>query len=123
MERLFTTIESMSLLEQYNVSFVRSSLHGKTYPGCVGKALANFLDDLTDKQTIYEGIQKVDLYLSGQNIIAVDDEDTIHSDSFYVIIDANSVDVFSEYDNPSIILQSVPTQDFRDILQMWLAFL
>lgn len=131
MEGLFSTIENkltiesdldMKLLEQYNVKFIKKSLYGKFYPACIGDGLANFLDDFTNMSSIENGLQKIDLFLNNGNLEVTDDEDTISTDSYYAIIDNNNVDIFSSYTNPPVSHQTIPNQDFRDILQMWLDF-
>lgn len=109
------------LLGQYNVKFIKKSLYGKLYSACIGDGLANFLDDFTNVSSIEDGLQKIDLFLNNGNVEVTDDEDTISTDSYYAIIDNNYVDIFSSYTNP-VSYQTIPNQDFRDILQMWLDF-
>lgn len=110
------------LLEKYDVKFYkRKSDFGFIEYSATGGGLANFLRFFTDLDAIDEGLNNIDYYLSGE----VDDyeRNTLSSEMFTAWLDSDSADIYPSTGNTENLLQSIPLNDFKIILQQWLLFI
>lgn len=114
---------NIALLNQYNLQFLKTKdVLGYFEPGAIGGGISEFLDDYVDSAEVQEGIQKVDLYLNGG--LDPEGDNSLSTQVYTIRIDNSTADLFLAVgENTHQSLQTIPLQDFRDILVMWRDFL
>ena len=112
----------MDILNQYNLSFRNTSVFGTFQPNCQGNSgLSNFLDTTLYQDTLKEGIQRCSEYLKNQ--INPDGINSINGEVYIAVFDTTSVEIYSHFGDHNQILQTLPLNDFKIILEMWYNFL
>ena len=112
----------MNILNQYNLVFRNVSVFGTIQPNCDGNsALANFLDTTIYQDTLQEGIQRCNGYLNNQ--INPDGVNSINGEVYIAIFDTSSVEIYSHFGDQNQILQTIPLNDFKIIVEMWYNFI
>lgn len=103
------------------MNFSTQRVNGKSRHVARGGGLAEFLDSYTDQISISQGLENVDYYLNGGS---PDYEHCAVSSELYTAwLNAHTADIYSSTGDTGNLLQSIPLQDFRSILQLWQAFL
>lgn len=111
----------MDLLKQYNVQFYKQIRNGQTYYTAEGGGLAEFLRSYNHSDVVQEGLDSVNYVLNGGT---PDDEHGVTSGQAYSAWFNNStVKIYPSYGDTEQLLQTIPLGDFKQILELWLAFL
>ena len=114
----------MSIVSQYGINFHRVKDDDGRIISIVrgGEALGCFLDSLNDIDIINEGLSKADYYINGGAYDS--DKEYVSSDAYSALLDNSEASIyFPAGDDSHIPLQTLPIEDFRDVLQAWKDFL
>ncbi|MCB9227310.1 MAG: hypothetical protein H6578_09120 [Chitinophagales bacterium] len=105
------------LLQQYNLNFYKRNGSRHTFLITNGHPeLSTFLMRIgEDEDILLDGIALCDLYLSGGST----PDDNIGGHFGSAIVSPSGIYIYDS-NSPEIV---IPTQDFRDILQMWYDFI
>ncbi|WP_136468739.1 hypothetical protein [Flagellimonas onchidii] len=116
----------ISLMNIHEVSFVEklNPDTGKTRKTCIGGAFANFLDDTINVAHLQDMLNDLDNYILNSGTID-DLNDILQSqDAFSAFLDQTEVKIYGDLPNDEdLILQTIPIQDFKVLLQAWRDYL
>lgn len=108
------------LLKKYNVQFFKSLLNSNVQPVATGSELADFLTTLPYIDSLDEVLAIVDHHLSGGEFDP--EKGTVKSEIHIGWISGGEVVFFGLPPLDNVRQQSVPLQDFRDIVQLWIDY-
>jgi methylmalonyl-CoA/ethylmalonyl-CoA epimerase len=113
--------EVNSLLWQYDVQFLKEVSNGHIRHIVKGGGVADLLSCNPDPEIILDGILNVDYYLNG----GIDDYEkcTISTEIYTAWLNNKTANIYPSVGNTELLLQSIPLQDFKSILQLWLEFI
>ncbi len=85
-----------------------------------GGGMAEFLSYYTDLTGIAAWISNIDHYLDGG--IVDYEKNTVSSELYTAWLDNSTADIYPNTGNTEHLLQSIPLQDFKSIIQQWATF-
>ncbi len=108
------------LLKKYNVQFFKSLPDSNIQPVATGSALADFLTTSHYIDSLEEVLAIIDHHLMGGEFDP--EKGTVKSEIYTGWISGGDVVFFGLPPLDNVWQQSVPLQDFRDIVQLWIDF-
>ncbi len=110
----------VDVLAKYNLRFWILNLHHLTLPVATGSAVADFLATSIDRESLEEVIAILDHHINGGDFDV--EKQTVKSEIYIGWISQNEVHFFGIGATANVLQQSVPLQDLRTIVQLWIEY-